>query len=237
MGTINIANSKGRDAVVGAQSVIKPIKVRWLDEQGRQAQSARVMKSDLSHDMAALETRAGGRDKIAQLLIDGDPEIDAEMFGSIMKETSRVFVNPVGEIVHRVKQFEVVKNPDGTERERRAKKVTHPNANVETPLKWSGKQMKKKDVYNKFVFAGKRQIMHVNGLTYDFLYNMAKELEQADSLMLLGAGPKGNQPLVLQRGGQAYRGFLEGRTQGDKYCLILHLSNMELKPAPEVPAT
>ncbi len=232
MGTINIANSKGRDAVVGAQSVIKPIKVRWLDEQGRQAQSARVMKSDLSHDLIALETKAGGRDKIAQSLVDGDPEIDAEMFGSIMKETSRVFVNPVGEIVHRVKQFEVVKNPDGSERERRPKKVAHPNANVETPLKWSGKQMKKKDVYNKFVFAGKRQIVHVNGLTYDFLFSMAKELEQADSLMLLGAGPKGNQPLVLQRGGQSYRGFLEGRTQGDKYCLILHLSNMELKPAP-----
>jgi hypothetical protein len=232
VGTINIANSKGRDAVVGAQSVVKPVKVRWLDEQGRQAQSARVIKSDLSHDLAALETNAGGRDKIAQSLVDGDPEIDAEMFGAIMKETCRVFVNPDGEIVHRVKQFELVKNPDGTERERRSKKIAHPNANVETPLKWSGRQMKKKEVYNKFVFAGKRQIMHVNGLTYDFLFNMAKELEQTDSLMMLGAGPKGNQPLVLQRGGQAYRGFLEGRTQGDKYCLILHLSNMELKSAP-----
>jgi hypothetical protein len=232
VGTINIANSKGRDAVVGAQSVLKALKVRWIDEQGRQAQSARVMKSTLAHDLAALEAHAGGRDKIAQALIEGDPEIDPELFGSIMKETSRVFVNPDGQVVHRVRQFEVVKNPDGTERERRPKKITLPNANVETPLKWSGKQMKKKDVYNKFVFAGKRQIVHVNGLTYDFLYNMAKELEQADSMMLLGAGPKGSQPLVLQRGGQAYRGFLEGRTQGDKYCLILHLSNMELKPAP-----
>ena len=237
MGTINIANSKGRDAVVGAQSVLKSMKVRWLDEQGRQVQSARVMKSHLSHDVTALETKAGGRDKIAQTLIDGDPEIDTELFGSIMKETSRVFVDPEGKIVHRVTQFELIKNPDGTVRERRAKKTTLPNANVETPLKWSGKQMKKKDVYNKFVFAGKRQIVHVNGLTYDFLFNMAKELEQADSLMLLGAGPKGSHPLVLQRGGQAYRGFLEGRTQGDKYCLILHLSNMELKPAPQLPTT
>ena len=92
--------------------------------------------------------------------------------------------------------------------------------------------MKKKDVYNKFVFASKRQIMHVNGLTYDFLFNMAKELEQSESMMLMGAGPKGNLPLVLQRGGQQFRGFLEGRTQGERYCLILHLSNMELKAAP-----
>jgi hypothetical protein len=137
--------------------------------------------------------------------------------------------------VHKVKQFEVIRNPDGTERERRPKKIAQPNCATETPLKWSGKLMKKKDVYNKFVFAGKRQIVHVSGLTYDFLFNMAKELEETQSLMLLGAGPKGTQPLVLTRGGQQYRGFLEGRTEGQKYCLILHLSNMELKKCDVAP--
>ena len=50
--------------------------------------------------------------------------------------------------------------------------------------------------------------------------------------MLVGAGPKSNQPLIFQRNGSAYRGFLEGRTQGDKYCLLLHLSNLELKGVP-----
>jgi hypothetical protein len=62
---------------------------------------------------------------------------------------------------------------------------------------------------------------------------MAKELEEKDSLMLLGAGPKSNQPLILRRGGSPYRGFLEGRTQGDKYCLVLHFSNLELKAPPK----
>ena len=66
---------------------------------------------------------------------------------------------------------------------------------------------------------------------------MLLDLYLRGDLMLVGAGPKGNQPLVLTRGGQQYRGFLEGRTQGDKYCLILHLSNMELKAAPQAPAT
>jgi hypothetical protein len=226
-----MANSKGRDAVVGSQSVIKPLKVRWMDEKGRQAAGARVIKGDLSHDVAALESKAGGREKIAQTLVAGDPEVDMETFGSMMRETSRVFVDPDGKIVHKVQQFEVVRNPDGTERERRPRKVTKPNATDETPLKWTGKLIKKTEIYNKFVFVGKRQIVHVNGLTYDFLFNMAKELEASESLMLVGAGPKGNQPLVLTRGGQQYRGFLEGRTQGDKYCLILHLSNMELKGA------
>jgi len=232
MGTINIANSKGRDAVVGAQSVLKPMRVRWVDEQGRQIQSVRLFMADLSHDLAALEARAGGRDKIAQALIDGDPEIDLETCGSVLNQTRRVFIDPDGQVVHKVRQFEIIKNPDGSERERRPRKVAQPNAATETPLKWSGKLMKKKDVYNKFVFSGKRQIMHVNGLTYDFLFGMARELEESESLLLMGAGPKGNEPLVLTRGGQQFRGFLEGRTQGNKYCLILHLSNMELKAAP-----
>ena len=233
MGTFNIANSKGRDAVVGSQTVVRPLKVRWLDEAGRQAQSARLLKADLEHDLNALEAAAGGREKIAQKLIEGDPEVDTEAFGSMLKETSRVFINPEGKIVHKVKQFEVIRNPDGSERERRPRKLAQPNVAAETPIKWSGKLMKKQEVYNKFVFAGKRQIVHVNGLTYDFLYGMAKELEESQSLMLVGAGPKGNLPLVLTRGGQQYRGFLEGRTEGDKYCLILHLSNMELKKAPQ----
>lgn len=229
MGSINIANSKGRDSVVSSNAVQKPLKVRWLDEQGRQTKNARLIKGHSGHDLAALEAKAGGRDKIAAALVAGDPDVDVESFGSFLRDTSRVFVDPEGKIVHRVKQFEVLRNQDGSERERRPRKVAQPNTTDEVPLKWTGKLMKKSEVYNKFVFATKRQITHMNGLQYDFLYGIAKELEASQSLLLLGAGPKGNLPLVLTKGGQQYRGFLEGRTEGDKYCLILHLSNMELK--------
>ena len=93
--------------------------------------------------------------------------------------------------------------------------------------------IKKEEACRKFVFSNKVQLMHINGLTYDFLFNMAKELAEKESLMLLGAGAKSNQPLILRRGGTPYRGFLEGRVDGEKYCLILHLSNLELKaPKP-----
>ena len=47
--------------------------------------------------------------------------------------------------------------------------------------------------------------------------------------MFVGAGEKGNEPLILNRGGIPYRGFLEGRVKGKSYCLILHLTNLELK--------
>jgi len=34
---------------------------------------------------------------------------------------------------------------------------------------------------------------------------------------------------VFSQGGEPYRGFLEGRIDGDRYCLILHLTNLEVK--------
>ena len=37
---------------------------------------------------------------------------------------------------------------------------------------------------------------------------------------------------VLDRNGTPYRGFLEGRVDGDKYLLLLHLTNLELKELP-----
>jgi hypothetical protein len=229
MGEINIANSRGRDAVVSTQSVRRALRVRWLDEQGRPASTARVLRATLTRDLPALERAAGGLDKVAQALIAGDPEVDLESFGRFLHDTSRVYLDPDGRMVHKVIHYEIVRNPDGTERERRPRKLPQPNLATEIPLKWTGRLMKKAEVYNRFVFSSKIQIVHVNGLTFDFLYGMARELEEKDSLMLVGGGPKGNQPLVLQRGGAPYRGFLEGRTQGDKYCLLLHLSNMELK--------
>jgi hypothetical protein len=126
----------------------------------------------------------------------------------------------------------VVRNPDGSERLRRPRTPSVPNVTEDQPLRWSGKLLPKREVFNKFVIVSKLQIVHVNGLTYDFLYEMARELEKKDSLLVVGAGPKANQPLILRRGSTPYRGFLEGRTRGEDYCLLLHLSNMELK-APE----
>ena len=61
---------------------------------------------------------------------------------------------------------------------------------------------------------------------------MAKKLADAKSMMLMGAGAKGIEPLVMSNGGTPYRAFLEGRVDGDKYALILRLTNLELKEIP-----
>ena len=232
MPEINITDSAGRDALVAVRSVSSTRKVRWVDVQGRQAATARLLKGPITHDIEALKARHGDLGQVAQALIQADPEIDLENTGRFLKDTSRVYVDVDRNIVHKVSFWEIVRNPDGAVRERRPRRMLEPNLAGEQPLRWSGVFIPREQAIRKFVFSGKVQLHHTNGLTYDFLFRMAKELQDQDSLMLLGAGPKSNQPLIIRRGGSPYRGFLEGRVEGEKYALVLHFSDMELK-APE----
>jgi hypothetical protein len=231
---LTLCNAAGRDAQVAAESVKIPIRIRRLDRDGRQCQSVRFLKGTLDRSYAALLRRApgAGATRLAEALIAGDPEIDFEQVGRFLRpgESQRVWINPAGQVVHAITRQEIVRNPDGTEKLRRPAAIA--DANLHLPLGWSGKLIGKAEAVKKFVLAGKRQIRHVNGLTYDFLYAIARELEEKNAVLLVGAGAKGNQPLILRRGALPYRGFLEGRTRADQYCLVLHLSNMELR-SPE----
>ncbi|MEM7782850.1 MAG: hypothetical protein AAF939_12335 [Planctomycetota bacterium] len=235
MPEINICNSVGRDAAVNMESVGLPLRVRWLDSKNRQARNIRVLKSTVDHDIRSLVKKFDGIENISQALIDGDPEVNLEMTGSFLTSTSRVFVDQDQKLVHRIQQFEIIKDPQGNVKDRRPREVMTQNVSGDLPLRWSGKFIKKSEVVRKFVLGNKMQLMHINGLTYDFLYGMARDLEERKSMMLLGGGTKGNEPIILRRGSSPYRGFLEGRTDGESYCLLLHLSNIELK-TPDPPS-
>ena len=195
--------------------------------------SRKILRSVVGKDVDSLLAEFEDLDNIGEALVEGDPEIDIETYGRFLTDTSRAFTNPDGEIVHHLSRWEVIYGPDGEEKKRRPLEVEEPNVAGEVPLSWSGKMMKKSEACRKFVFSGKMQIQHINGLTYDFLYHMAKELHDSKSLMLLGGGAKGNKPLIFRRGGLSYRGFLEGRIEENRYALILHLSNMELRKPEE----
>lgn len=232
---INIRNSKNRDAIVASEGLAPKRDVRYVDAHGRPVTNRRLLKTDVAHDLPALMKRKK-LEAVANALIKADPEIDIEEFGMFLTDTSRVYVSKKG-IVHLVEEFEVVKNPDDTVRERRPRKKAQQNMNSDIPLAWTGKFIKKQEAVNKFVFTNKKQLVHVNGLTFDFLFDIAKLLDEKDSLMLVRGGEKGEDPLVMNRGGKPYNAFLEGRVKGESYCLILHLSNMELKkPKEALPA-
>jgi len=237
MSEINLTDNRGRDAIVNAESVTIPHEFRWMDRDQLQVASRKILRSTVGNDIDTLAGESGDLDLVAEKLILGDPEVDIETFGRFLTETSRAYTDPDGEIVHHLSRWEVIYTPDGQVKERRPLDLEEPNVAAEVPLTWSGKKMKKSEACRRFVFSGKMQIQHINGLTYDFLYQMAKELSDSDSLMLLGAGAKGGKPLVFRRGGLSYRGFLEGRIDGNRYALILHLSNMELRKPREQEVT
>jgi hypothetical protein len=229
MPNINIRDSRNRDAVVRAEPVSIFARVEYVDKNGEPAKLRKVLKGDLEHGYEKLLAAAGDDANLARALIEGDPEVDIERAGMFVSDASRVYINERNEIVFRIEQVEIVRTPGGEEKERRSRRQTEPNLDSDFPVSLTGRLVKKEDALRRFVFSSSLQIAHVNGLTYDFLFAMAKELDQTKSLMLLGAGKSGKEPLILRRGAIPYRGFLEGRLSGDKYCLLLHLSNLELK--------
>jgi len=229
MPNINLADKRRRDAVVKAESVGVDEPVRYLGPKGGQTYTRRILKCTTEHEHESLAEAFGDAESIAKALIENDPEVDIERFGQFLWNTSKVYVSPDEELVFRVAQTEIVRNPHGKLITKRNREREEPNVDSEIPLRWTGNLVPKQEAIRRYVFTQKLQVVHINGLTYDFLYAMAEELAQANSMLLLGAGEDGKQPLIFRRGSIPYRAFLEGRIDGDKYVLLLHLSNMELK--------
>ena len=174
-------------------------------------------------------------DDFAQALIDGDPEVDIEHVGRTIGETNVVYLTAAGEFLHSAPAVvEVITLPDGSEKERRAPVDIEANIDDEHPVRWTGRKFPIVDAVRRFVFRRSLQVVHVDGVTYDFLQGMAADLAKEKVLMFVGAGSKGLDPLVFQANGRPCRGFLEGRVDGERYQLLLHLSDMELKrPTPK----
>jgi len=228
MKVINIADAKQRNSRVAMDHKKRAAFTRRVDENLQPVDSVRVVKSSLPTDFITL-TKDCSPEDLSQQLIDGDPEIDLELFGKRIHDTVRIYLNSENEPAGAVQLKELVFTPDGELSEERELKDVDSNINSELPIKWSGKLMLKAECVKKFVFVNAFQIKHVDGLTFDFLFSMAKELDEKKSLLFLGAGKKSNEPLILSRNGKQYRAFLEGRVKGSAYLLILHLTNLELK--------
>lgn len=230
MANINLTDPRKRDAVVKAESISPRSRVRYVGPKGGASYTRKVLKATVDHDYdTLLEQAKDDPETLAQLLIESDIDVDKEVFGRFLWNVSRVYINDDEEVTYRIQQNEVIYTPEGKFKERRQRERAEANVDSDIPLSWTGKQIDKNEAIRRYVFSSKLQIVHINGLTYDFLYGMAKELQEMNSLMLLGGGKKGKDPLVFRRGSTAYRGFLEGRIKDDSYILLLHLSNAELK--------
>ena len=227
MRKIRIANQAGRDATVAYET----LQSEAPPEMGLPNEAVhfrRYLAAAPSGTDDALE-EAHGED-YAQALIDGDPDVDIEVAGRKVGPTDNVFLNSQGEVLYAPPEIvEVILEPDGSEKERREPVDVLGNVNEALPIRWTKMRVKRGELVKRFAFRRTLQLRHVDGLSYDFLYNMAKELDEADEAVYVGGGDRGRDALVFQDNGSPYRGFLEGRINGASYQLLLHLSSLELK--------
>ncbi|MBN2498817.1 MAG: hypothetical protein JXR96_29770 [Deltaproteobacteria bacterium] len=231
MQNLHIMNAKNRDARITISS-LRPEPGYRLGLPDKEVRFRRYLAAGERHGHEALAERLEA--DYGQALVDGDPEIDLELVGRRIDHTDKVYLSASGEILYAPpKVVELILAPDGSEKERREPVDVASNVNEEVPVRWTGKKIPKAEAIRKFVFSRTVQLGHVDGLTFDYLFAMAEELAKEDVLMLLGAGKGGKDPLIFQANGSPYRGFLEGRVDGKRYMLLLHLSHMELKRPAE----
>ena len=224
---IHLANAKGRDAYV-ALATLKAQAAPKLSLPGDPVAFRRYVTCTESGTNVALVARYG--DNYANQLVEGDPEVDIEQVGQFIEQLQTVYLDQDGQVLTvEPNLIEVLTNPDGSERERRAPQEMDSNTDSALPVRWTGKLIDLNEAVRKFSFKRRMQLRHSDGLTYEFLFSMAKELGESQKVMLLGTGEKGTGPLIFQANGRPYRGFLEGRVQGTSYQLTLLLSDMELK--------
>ena len=229
MRAINLSNEKARNAQVGFEVKKDKSDISFALADGSAYSNVRMLKSTLATDLEALAVKMGSAEALARSIISEDPEIDPEMVGMRISGVKKVYLSSDGKVAYNITRQDIVYTPQGEEKEVRKFSEAESNVNGELPVRWTGKLVPKDKAIRMFVFTRSYQVKHVNGLTYDFLYDMARQLSEKNSLMLVGGGTRGAGPLVLSNGGTPYRGFLEGRIDGEKYCLILHLTNLELK--------
>ena len=227
MRKIHLMNEASRDATI----VIDTVKAESGPTMGLPGKKINFRRYLAATDTGLHEALVAAHgEEYAQALIDGDPEIDVEQVGKYLTDTTPVFLSASGEVLHVSPHLvDVIFGPDGSERERKEASNIPGNVNDETPVRWTGRKLPRGQAITRFSFRRTIAVKHVDGLTYDFLYAMAQSLAEEDAMVMLGGGAKGKERLIFQENGTPYRGFLEGRVDGPRYKLLLHLSNLELR--------
>ena len=225
---IHIANEKSRDANVRFVSLIKEADPKFA-YKGKNIKNSRLLiNSEENSDSNLIKNY---KDSLAEKILKEDVDLDIEYAGKFIGDIDRILFNSKDEILYTAPELkEVFFNKEGEETKKQSPKEIIPNVRDDTPpLKWTGKFFKREEVLTKFVITKSIQLRHIDGLTFEFLYDMAKTLDDKKSLMFVGGGKSGKDPLIFQTNGNPYRGFLDGRVNKKQYQLILRLSNMELK--------
>ena len=143
MPNVNLSDARMRDAVVKAVSTRRRRTIFYQGPKKLPAYTRKVLKGAVHQDYESMLEKFKTPEALGAALAEGDPEIDYERDGMFLWDLSRVYINPKEELVYRIRQDEVVYNPDGSVRERREQRRLEANIDTEVPLTWTGKMIPK----------------------------------------------------------------------------------------------
>lgn len=221
MKNLHIATEDGKNArVLLHRGRSTTPKVVMVTADGQETTTRTVHRGNKALELDKIDSKA---------LIEGDPEIDFKHIGKFLPESSKAFRLPNSEQLEgSFQSFVTLLAPDGTIKDKSPFVPKKANINDTNPVKIT-KRMPLIEAFQKFVFNNHYCLGHEDGIQHDFLLALAKDLESKNEMALLGAGAKGNQPLVFRDSGTPTRAFLMGETDGDQYRLRLLLTRQELK--------
>ncbi len=223
---IRLADHGGRDATVLLVPVGETTKHRHQDLEGKPVTNTRRIRATQTSSAEGLIARYPDPDELARALVAEDPETDVEVTGRATGQCDRIHIDGDGQVLHAPSILEVQHGSDGIEQQRRP--LTVRPSNLLAPPAWSGMLLPRSDVLRTYALTRAYQVMHSNALEFDFLYAMAAYLDERKAMARVGSGRRGNGPLIPERNGSKYRGFLDGRVQDDAMRLVLYLAAFDL---------
>ena len=66
---INISNQKHRDAVVAFEAVVPKREVAFVDPKGKPVHTQKLLKTDIEHDLAAIQKKKKDLNAVAKALV------------------------------------------------------------------------------------------------------------------------------------------------------------------------
>ncbi len=171
-------------------------------------------------------------DGLSDRLKRDNPDVDIESAGKNLTRTTRIVVDKDLKPIYTYKEWDIMTRPDGTRQERPHTPI-HPNADEAIPVRITDKLIDPIEIATKYVISRSYFLSHTDGVSYKFLFDIAKSLALAGKFARLqpyDPVSKKPAPLVLHEGAKPLPGvFLEGRIRGEEYCLIMHLSEQEMR--------
>ncbi|MHB1463300.1 MAG: hypothetical protein ACYC1M_18590 [Armatimonadota bacterium] len=225
---IRLADHRGRDATVLLLPVGESVKNKHQDTNGNPVHSVRRVRATSSTCTDALYSKYSDPEELSRALIARDPDIDFEITGRATGPCDRVHIDGDGQILFAPSVMEVRCAPDGLECKRRPITVRASNLVTPTPPVWSGVLLPRADLVKNYALTRAYQVVHSNALEFDFLFGIASYLDERKVAAQVGSGRRGNGPLIFERNGLSFRGFLDGRIQADAMRLILYLAAFDL---------